>query len=337
MIKLTDIARLARTSTSTVSKVLNDYDGVSEATRQRVLEAVKTLGYVPNASARQLITKRSYLVGLLFTESLDVGLEHPFYAGVIEAFRKMMNEQGYDVIFISPQLKNAKMTYLDYCRYRNLDGVFVCTFAGDDTELRHLFDSGIPCVTTDAEYRGIPLIISDNINAAKEAYNYLYRIGHRDILHIHGPLYTLAARERLQGFRDALYEHHLPAHPDTVIPASNFDFESGRQAARELLTRSRGSLPDAIIAASDIVALGIINELFRHGIRVPGDVSVIGFDNIAVSEYAHPALTTMGQDRQTIGRLTAQALIATIEGKRLHSRTMIPMELIERSSCRNKL
>lgn len=337
MVKLTDIARLAKTSTSTVSKVLNDYDGVSIDTRQRVLDAVKTLGYIPNASARQLITKRSYLCGLLFTESLDIGLEHPFYAGVIEAFRKTMNSQGYDVIFISPQQRGAKMTYLDYCRYRNLDGVFVCTFAGDDTELKHLFDSGIPCVTTDVEYKGIPLVASDNIAGAKEAFKYLYDSGHRNILHVHGPLDTLAARERLQGFRDALYEHDLPSHPNTIIAANNFDFDSGRAAVKELLKRSREELPDAIIAASDIVALGIINELFRQGIRVPGDISVIGFDNISVSEYAYPALTTMGQDRQTIGQLTAQALIATIEGKRLRSRTTIPMRLIERSTCRIKL
>ncbi len=337
MIKLTDIARLARTSTSTVSKVLNGYDGVSEKTKERVLDAVKTLGYVPNASARQLITKRSYLVGLLFTESLDVGLEHPFYAGVIEAFRKVMNEQGYDVIFISSQIKEAKMTYLEYCRYRNLDGVYVCTFAGDDQELKLLFDSKIPCVTTDVDYKGIPLVISDNVNAVKDAYDYLYRGGHRNIIHVHGPLYTLSARERLQGFREALYEHDVIAHPEMVIEADNYDYESGMEVARKLLKRSRRDLPDAIIAASDTIALGMITELFRAGIRVPGDISVIGIDNIAVSEYAYPALTTMAQDKKALGRLTAQALIATIEGKRIHSRTVIPMELIERNSCRNKL
>lgn len=337
MIKLTDIARLADTSTSTVSKVLNDYPGVKEETRQRVMEAVKTLGYIPNASARQLITKKSYLVGLLFTESLDVGLEHPFYAGVIEAFRKTMNNDGYDVIFIAPGQNGSKMSYLDHCRYRNVDGVFVCTFAGNDEELKLLFESGIPCVTTDVVYRGIPLVTSDNILAAKEAYNYLYDCGHRDIAHIHGPLDTLAARERLQGYKDVLFEHHLHAKPELLVGAENFDYDSGRQALRELVRLREGKAPDAIIAASDIVALGIINELFRQGFRVPGDVSVIGFDNISLSEYSYPSLSTMGQDRWKVGNLTAQALIASIEGKKVHSRTLVSMTLIERSTTRVKI
>lgn len=337
MIKLTDIARLAETSTSTVSKVLNNYEGVSESTRERVLEAVKTLGYIPNASARQLITKRSYLIGLVFTENLNVGLEHPFYGGVIEGFRREMNRNGYDVIFIAPTQKDIRMSYLEHSRYRNVDGVYVVTFAGDDTELRDLFDSGIPCVAADVLYKNIPLINSNNIQAAKDAYEYLYRMGHRNIVHVQGPLDTLSARERVQGFKEALYEHGLQPQPELFIQARDFDYESGVIAANDLLKNGRKNLPDAIIAAADIIAIGMINELFRHGVRIPNDVSVIGFDNIAISEYSFPALTTMAQDRITLGEMSADALIARIEGKKINTRMMVPMELIERSTVRIKL
>lgn len=337
MIKLTDIARLAETSTSTVSKVLNNYDGVSEQTRERVLQAVKTLGYIPNASARQLITKRSYLAGLVFTENLNVGLEHPFYGGVIEGFRSEMNRNGYDVIFIAPTQKDIRMSYLEHSRYRNVDGVFVVTFAGDDTELRELFESGIPCIASDVLYDNIPLINSDNVQAVRDAYDYLYGMGHRDIIHVRGPLDTLSARERVQGFREALYEYGVPARPELFIQAGDYDYESGVAAAHELLKSGRDRLPDAIIAAADIVAIGMINELFRQGVRVPNDVSIMGFDNIAISEYSFPALTTMAQDRIALGKLSADALIARIEGKRVNTRMMVPMSLVERSTVRIKL
>ena len=337
MVKLSDIARLAQTSTSTVSKVLNDYEGVSELTKQRVLDAVKTLGYVPNASARQLITRRSFLAGLIFTENLNVGLEHPFYGGVLEGFLTHMNANGYDVIFISPQQKDGRISYLDHCRYRNVDGVFVCTFAGDDRELIHLFESGIPCVTTDVDYKKIPLINSDNVGATKTAYDYLHGLGHRDIVHINGPLNTLSARERLSGFKESLYQYDVHQNPNLFIEAHDYDYESGVLAAQDLLKKRGKNLPDAIIAAADIIALGLINELFRHGVRVPNDISVIGFDNIEMSEYVNPGLTTMAQDRRKIGELSAQALIARIEGKKVNDRTMIPMEVVERSTCRIKL
>lgn len=337
MIKLTDIARLAETSTSTVSKVLNNYDGVSELTRTRVLEAVKTLGYIPNASARQLITKRSYLVGLVFTENLNVGLEHPFYGGVIEGFRAEMNRNGYDVIFIAQNQKDMRMSYLEHSQYRNVDGVFVVTFAGDDTELRELFDSDVPCIASDVLYDNIPLINSDNVKGAKDAYDYLYGMGHRQILHVQGPLDTLSARERVQGFKDALYEHDVAPRPELFVQAGDYDYESGVAVVQELLKRGRENLPDAIVAAADIIAIGMINEFFRQGVRVPNDVSIIGFDNIAISEYSVPALTTMAQDRLTLGQISANALIALIEGKRVNTRMLVPMALVERSTVRIKL
>lgn len=336
MPKLVDIAKLAGTSIATVSKVLNNYTGVNEKTRERVLEAVKTLGYVPNASARQLTLKKSYMVGVVFTESLDIGLEHPFYGGVIEGFRKHISELGYDVTFISSKQSGQQMSYLDHYRYRNLDGVFVCTYAGDDTDLKDLFESEVPCITTDVVYQNVPLVVSDNIDGAFKAYEYLRGLGHEDIVHIHGPIDTLAGRERLEGFKQGLAHFGLTLKPGYLIQAGNFDFDSGYHAVKELIEARQGKLPDALIAASDIVALGAVKALRDAGFDVPADCSVIGFDNIAMSEYSEPRLTTMAQDRLKIGSLVAELLLGLIEGKRIQKRTMVPMKLLERDTCMAK-
>lgn len=333
MIKLRDIAEAAGTSIATVSKVINHYPGIHEDTRKRVLDAIKRMGYVPNASARQLSTKRSFVVGVVFTENLDVGLEHPFYGGVIEGFRNRMNAMNYDVMFISTAAADQKMSYLEHCRYRQVDGVFVCTFAGDDHALYELFDSDVPCVTTDVDYPGTPLITSDNRQSIEAAYAYLYGLGHRRILHIQGPMDTLAARERSEAFIRT-HGDHQRVKP-LLCQAGDFNYDSGYAAMRDYMNE-HGTSVDAVIASSDIIALGAIQAIREKGLGVPEAISVIGVDDIALAQISDPPLTTMAQDRRGLGRLVADSLVKRMAGGKLPSRTCLPMNLIERATCRAK-
>lgn len=333
MVKLKDIAKAAGVSTATVSKVMNGYPGINEETRARVLKVIEETGYIPSASARQLTIKRSQMVGVVFTENLDVGLEHNFYAGVIEGFRKQMGELGYDVVFLSQLDFGRRLSYLEHCRYRNLDGVYVCTFAGSDQALHELFQSGFPCVTTDVRYTGVPLLTSDNRQGIYDAYDYLYRLGHRDIAHIYGPQDTIAGRERLEAFKEIASMRLGPGKRPPILAAEQFDFESGVKACDNLLQARGRNLPDAIIASSDLIALGLMKCLRERGIRVPEDISLIGVDNIQLGEYTTPALTTMAQDRRGLGRLVARSLAGAIIGKRLSARSVLPMKLIKRGTC----
>ncbi|MGL4372863.1 MAG: LacI family DNA-binding transcriptional regulator, partial [Turicibacter sp.] len=127
MITIYDIAKAAGVSPTTVSRVINEYSDVSEKTRKKVLEVMEKMEYIPSPSARSLSTKRSNLVGVLFSETLNIGIEHPFFAGVIENFKKRMELEGYDTLFVTTSLKNKELSYLQHCKYRQLDGVFVVT------------------------------------------------------------------------------------------------------------------------------------------------------------------------------------------------------------------
>ena len=334
MVKLQDIAAEAGVSVSTVSKVLNNYDGVNEETRKKVLAITRKLNYYPNAAARQIVTKRSKLLGILFSDSLDVGLEHPFYSKVIESFRTYVNEHDYDVIIMPSHRKEMSMSYLDHYYYRMLEGVFVCTYAGDDKDLNDLFSANVPVVTTDVIYKGVPLIVSNNTDACYDAYEYLYKRGHRDIVHLYGPQDTLAGKKRLEGFIQAEKIKNAQQDLCTKLAVNNFDFESGYKALNELLEKRDNILPDAIIACSDTVALGVIRALQDKNYNVPEDCSVIGFDNIEYTAYSSPTLSTMAQNSKKIGELAGETLLKQISGQKVQSKVLIPMQLIERGSTK---
>ena len=334
MITIADIAREANVSKATVSKALNGYAEISEETRLRIAAIAKEMGYFPNANAKGLITKKSYMVGVLFTESLDVGLEHPLFGGVIEAFKQTMGENGYDTIFITSRIGNEKTSYLNHCKYRNVEGVFVCTFGGEDTLIHELFESDIHCVTTDVDYNeNVPIVISDNVSGIEKGYDYLFGMGHRRIAYISGPLNTLSARERLNGYKKALRGNNQPFKAIYVTYCDDYDYHFGVKSCHELLDQCGAAMPTAILAASDMVALGIIEAVQSRGLKVPEDISVIGFDNIEIAKYCTPPLTTIKQSRRKIGVETANTLLSLIRGEEIANRIVIPVELIERQTC----
>jgi LacI family transcriptional regulator len=336
MVKISDIAREANVSITTVSRALNNYADINERTKERVLKIACELGYFPNANAKGLKTNNNWLVGILFTESLNVGLEHPLFAGVIESFKSTIGNYGYDTIFITSKIGGRKMGYLQHCRHRNVNGVFVCTYAGWDSNLKELLESDIKCVTTDVEYnQNVPIILSDNVDGTKQAYEYLYKLGHRRIACLAGNQNTLSGRERLRGYKLSIEEHRENYRPEYVIYTFDYDFNSGYKAMEQLFENcTEDDMPSAVIAVSDTVAIGAISFLESRGIRVPEDISIIGFDDIELVKYYTPRLTTIRQDRAKIGEVIAETLVAYINGMEVPARTLIPVSLVERDTCR---
>jgi DNA-binding LacI/PurR family transcriptional regulator len=326
MVDIRDIARLAGVSTATVSKVLNNYTEVSDATKARILKIVEEVGYIPNSSARALSTKRTWLIGIVYSEHLHIGLEHNYFSGVLEAFKSEVESLGYDVVFIS----GKDIGYLKRCQVRNVDGVFVVTADMMDTGLTELFDSKIKCVTTDVPYKSIPLVYSDNRQGSILAIDHLVQLGHRRIAHIAGPSTTIAGQERLDGYRQGLANGGIDYDESLVIEAAEYDSKSGYECMKKLLNLPQR--PTAVYVMCDLTALGVIHAINECGLKVGEDISVVGFDDIELASHIHPALTTVKQDRKAIGKALAQILNKSINHEKVDVRTLIDTELVVRES-----
>ena len=328
MVDIRDIARLAGVSTATVSKVLNNYSEISEATKVRVLKIVEETGYIPNSSARALSTKRTWLIGIVYSESLKIGLEHNFFSGVLEAFKCEVESLGYDVVFIS----GKDIGYLKRCQVRNVDGVFVVTADMNDNGLKELLESNIKCVTTDVLYKSIPLVYSDNHQGSLSAIRHLIKLGHRRIAHIAGPTTSIAGQERLNGYKTGLAEFDIRFEPSLVVEAPGFDSDSGYVCMKALLDLPNP--PTAVYAMCDLTALGAMHAISERGLKVGEDISIVGFDDVELASHTYPALTTVRQDRESIGKTLAQVLNRSINNEKVDVVTMFKTELVERESTK---
>lgn len=330
MIDMKQIAKLAGVSVATVSKALNNYHEVSDETKAKIMKIVNELGYIQNSSARALSTKRSNLIGIVFSEHLHIGLEHYFFSGVLESFKKEVENYGYDVVFIN----GRDIGYLKKCHVRGVDGVFVVTADIKDKELADLFNADIPCVTTDTPWNQIPLVYSDNVKGSIDAVKYLHGLNHTRIAHIAGPQTSISGRERLKGFRLGMIEEDLSYEPELIVYTEEFDSASGYSAMQTLLAQPNP--PTAVFVMCDLSAVGAIEAIRDAGLSVGNDISVMGFDDIQLAAHTVPSLTTLRQDRNSIGQTSASILIKLINKEEVLQVTKIPCEIIERESTKLK-
>lgn len=330
-----DIAKKAGVSPTTVSKVFNNYTDVSQKTKEKVLRVAQEIGYVPNLSARSLKTNRSYLIGVVFSENVGIGLEHQFFSVVLESFRNSIGAYGYDTVFINNTLGNQKIGYLDHCKYRNVDGLFIITANPGDIDFSKLIESDIKCVTTDIIFENKPYVISDNYEGSKLAVNYFYDKGHRNIAHLSGPLEILAASQRDVGFREAMEERNLIINETNMIQSAMYKYDDAYKATKELFSRfTDENRPTALYASADIMAIAAMQALKDMNLNVPEDVSIIGFDDIALAKYASPQLTTVRQDKKRIGKEVAESIYKLINKEEVEHEVIIPVSIVERASVK---
>lgn len=329
-----DIAKKAGVSPGTVSKVFNNYSQINEKTKEKVLKIAREMHYMPNPAASSLKTKQSFLVGVIFSENVGIGLDHPFFSKVLEFFRHKMGEYGYDTVFINNTLGNNEIGYLEHCKLRNVDGVFIITALMDELSMVKLIESKIKCVTTDMLVKQRPYVMSDNIGGGKMAVEYLHNMGHKRIAHLAGPLETISAGERLVGYQEALKALDMPFQEEYLVEADMFSFDAGYQATQELINRFEGKeMPTGLFVASDMMAIAALRAFRDRGIRVPEDVSIVGFDDIEVARSFIPALTTIRQDTKAIGEAVAHTLYRLIKEDILElDIPRIPVSLVERET-----
>jgi LacI family transcriptional regulator len=336
MATIRELAKRSGVSVATVSRALNGYPDVREETRQRVLEHARELDYMPSAAARTLVTKRSSVIGVL----LDTGaghpdIHHPFFQEVLVGIKHGVGEGGFDLLLFAtdhPGNGFDAPSVLRRAKHHRVDGVVLMGVDPRDPEVQKLVQSRIPCVAVDLDVVGprTGYVMSDNLEGARIAVRHLHALGHRLVATIAGPTTTRPGVDRLLGYRTEMEQLGL-ASVDGYEQEGDFYPETGYQAMRSLLDLDRP--PSGVFAASDLMAVGALRAVQERGLRVPDDVSIVGFDDIQMAALMHPPLTTLRQDKVGLGRAAAQALLRMLDDPETSPPVRaLPVELLVRGS-----
>ncbi|MBU0997731.1 MAG: LacI family transcriptional regulator [Firmicutes bacterium] len=332
-----DVARAMCLSPGTISKIIHNNGNVSEKTKQRVLEYIKEVGYVADTNARILKSKKSWIIGVIFADISLIGLEHPFFASVIQQFKNYVEAQGYEIIFIVNKLGQNEMTYLGWCKNKKVDGVLIVSGNVTRKNIIELVESDIPSVSTDIIMPHLNSVLSDDYMGIELAINYSLSVGLERIACITGPLTTRAFSERLMAYDQIHRKLGLTLREHYFQESESFGYNGGFNSTIRLLERVK-EIPQCILAFSDDLAFGVIRAIESKGFKVPEDISVIGFDDIHFAERYTPSLTTIRQNKEEIAIRAAKILIASIERKtnRRDIVKKIPVELVLRDSTKKK-
>jgi DNA-binding LacI/PurR family transcriptional regulator len=308
--RIKDVARAAGVSTATVSHVINNSRFVTEATRERVLSAIEKCNYYPNAHARSLASGRSHMLGVLVSD-----IANPFFPELVKSIEAAAFERGYDLILLNTNYDAERTSgYIKRLIQRKVAGVALMTSEMDAALIDELARCHVSVVFLDSGSVGERMsnLLVNYESGIDEAVGHLVSLGHRRIAYIGGPGRLRSAIKRLEAFRSSIARHLPEGETESPVYEGDFRLEGGRRAAREMLDAS--ALPSAVIVANDMMALGVMQECRARGLRIPLDLSVIGFDDIAFAELTDPPLTTVALSRTELGQRAVEALMTTIEG-----------------------
>ncbi|MFC7344388.1 LacI family DNA-binding transcriptional regulator [Saccharopolyspora griseoalba] len=326
---LETVAERAGVSRATVSRVVNGQPSTPES-RRAVEEAIAELGYVPNLAARTLVTRRTGLIALVLPESSTrVFSEDQFFPQLIQGISQELEEADRQLVLMLAGSAESTQRIERSAQARHVDGVMLASVHGANPLTAALVRSKIPVVSNERALGSVvvPHVDVDNYGGARAAVEHLVAAGRRRIATIAGPSDMVAGIDRLQGYRDAIDDAGLPR----VEIAGEFTRTSGAEAMQRLLAEESGA--DAVFAASDLMADGALRVLRREGVRVPEDVAVIGFDDIALSAHADPPMSTVRQPIAGIGRTMAGQLLRAVDGEQIEPAVTLPTELVLRSSA----
>lgn len=300
-----DVARLAGVSQPTVSRALRDDPKVSEATKHRVREAAATLGYAPNQIGRALSMGRSTRVGLLVTD-----LDNEFYSYVIAPMHQEFEKLGYELLLITESSEQAPAP--EHIAAAGLCGVILATTTLDSAMPVRLADRGIPFVYFNRTTTGVPAdsVTVDPRPGLTDLVDAIATSGHRRVGAIFGPSNTSTGEEREHALRDLLGDHGLWL-PERCVRRGPYDFNTGHASMHELLDTDEP--PTVVVCGNDIVAFGALNAAAERGLDVPGDVSVIGFDDLPTANWTLIQLSTVTYDLDEMSRATARMMVARVE------------------------
>jgi DNA-binding LacI/PurR family transcriptional regulator len=302
------VARLANVSIATVSRTINRVSTVNPRMAKRVWEAIEKLDYFPNTQARALVSGRSRLLGLIVSE-----ITNPFFPELIQGFEDIAVEHGYEILISSTNYDPARMALcIRRMLERRAEGVAVMTFGVEKPLLEQLAERKVPLVFVDVgpERPGISLLQVDYHHGIRQGVQHLAALGHRDIAFVSGPKRLHSAQSRIAAFSKSLTECAIVAAPEWIVEGDH-TMEGGTDAMDRLLKSKH--LPTAVMCSNDMTAIGVLHKLYRAGLRVPDDLSVIGFDDIHIAQVTIPPLTTIQMSCFELARAAVTALRAHVE------------------------
>lgn len=333
--RIRDVAKEAGVSTATVSRALSNPELLSEATREQVFAAIRATGYRVNWAARNLRTRQARAILVLVPN-----LGNPFFSQILAGISEAFGDRDYSVLIADTKDRAASgKRSVDYFLDSQIDGMICLDGSLTQNELQLFEENGVSdrIVFACEWVHGVnlPSVRSDNVRGAQLAVRHLYELGHRKIAHVTGPQDNVLTHARRKGMLLERERLGLPVYGEWII-RGDFSLESGRLAGERILAmRDR---PTAVFCASDQVAFGLISVLTANGVRVPQDISVVGFDDIELSEYYVPALTTIRQDRRALGAQASSLLLNCIDAGEDttglgRDPVMVDVELVVRGSA----
>jgi len=323
-----EIAHRAKVSTATVSRALNRVPNVDPQLAERVWKTVDELGYYPNTQARSLGSGRSRILGLIVSEIVN-----PFFPEIVQSFEDIAVQHGYEILLSSTmQDSNRWESAVRRMLGRRVEGVAILTFADEDSLIRKLRSRKVPLVSLDAgpAAQGGRKIRVEYQRGTREAVQHLASLGHVRIAFVAGPSHLKSSQERRDAFERSMKRVGLTVRPDLIV-AGDHSMEAGIRALPQLMALA--TPPTAVMCSNDMTAIGLMRQAYERGINVPRDLSIVGFDNIRLTQFITPPLTTIQISQIELAKLAFTALREQIEFKhKADSDYVLPTQLVVRSS-----
>jgi LacI family repressor for deo operon, udp, cdd, tsx, nupC, and nupG len=328
MIKMEEVAKLADVSTATVSRVLSGSGKVTEKTKYKVMKAIQSLDYQPNIMARNLRKMETKTILVIVPDISNI-----FFSKVLKGIEVVAREQEYQILLgNTDNMIERELEYLNLLRQRKADGVILLTARANRKYIEEL-SLKYPLVLACEYIEGsnIPTVSIDNISSARRATEYLISLGHRRIGYVSGPMNVILNRDRLKGYKQALATNGIELE-SILVQEGDYSFDSGYKLAMKYF--SLENPPTALFSANDEMAIGCVKAAKAMGLRVPEDLSIVGFDNIRTSQIVEPAITTVAQPMYEIGEKAMLLLLGLIKDETLTKRQFVlEDQLIIRDSC----
>ena len=321
------VAERANVSIATVSRTINHVPTVNAKMAKRVWEAIRELNYFPNTQARALVSGRTRLFGLIVSE-----ITNPFFPELIQGFEDIAVENGYEILVSSTNYDPPRMALcIRRMLERKAEGVAVMTFGIEEPLLDQLAERNIPLVFVDQgpDRPAISLLKVDYHHGIRQGVQHLAALGHRNIAFITGPARLHSAQSRLSAFSKSLNECGITINQEWIVEGDH-TLEGGIRAMEKLLETSR--LPTAVMCSNDMTAIGVLHKVYRAGLRVPDDLSIIGFDDIQMARVTIPPLTSIQMSRLELARAAVTALREHVENTNPHREYKIDTKLVVRES-----
>lgn len=333
---MVDVAAKAGVTIGTVSHVINKTAPISDETTERVLAAIKELGYKPNSIARALRTKKSYVIGFLLPD-----VTNDFYSPVLSSFIDSAHQDGYTVLVVSYQYSSKREEIeMERLADKNVDGILLFNGCDDLTLLRRMRAEDMPIVIADRRVDEIdlPTVEFDNVETVSKVIGMMCKRGYRRIGFLSESTRLRNLNDRYEGYKKGLMENGLSVNPEFIYISEHMEMnnlEKGYSYIKRILENTeKENLPDSIFATTDLLAIGAVRAFKEAGFRIPEEIGVVGFDNISFTDFIEPKLTTVEQDKKLMGRIAWDIMKNTLAGENEKiQHVILPQKIIIRESC----